>query len=346
MKLLYLILFIVFFYSCQSDRKNEIVQYGDGVQIIGRTVHHWTDVAVSEKGDIFACFPRNINENSFYSIAKIENEKMLPFPDNHWNNWNFKYRNDKDRFINITDIIIGKDGFLWALDASFYNDSVIRPPVLYKINIDDKRIDKKFIMHLHTKSSFLCCMDIDFENNFAYISDTGEGSLIVIDLNNGKSWSRLKGHSSFNMLSDYKDSSYVNNFNSIGLSYDRRFLFYTSLSNSSIYKVSAVALRNRDVLDYEMDFFLTYIGKRYYTHDLMFYNQKDYLIGDIEDRTLKLVCREEGVKKLLKIKSPELPGYFTRDTAGYVYLTTVLDNCENNDGKVSLLKLKPGCYKE
>ena len=160
-----------------------------------------TGVAVAPGEKIFAFSPR-WDYNPTFPVALVTGKNTLaPYPDAGWCMWNDSVKNEPQKhWISPQAGYVDSQGMLWILAPAAPGLKFIVPggPKLVKT---DPRTNKvlqtiSFPESVAPRKSYLNDVRIDLQNNYAYMTESGTGSLVVTDLKSGKSRSLLAKTSS------------------------------------------------------------------------------------------------------------------------------------------------------
>ena len=163
-----------------------------------------TGVGVSTKsGRIFVNFPYWSDDHSI-SVAEIVNGQPKAFPDDEWN----KSGPAASHFICVQSVVVDDQDNLWVLDpaAPKMQDIVKGGPKLVKIDLATNQVVQTipFGAEVALKKSYLNDVRIDTRANIAFITESGRGAIIVVDLKSGKARRLLDGHPSTQPEKDVK----------------------------------------------------------------------------------------------------------------------------------------------
>jgi sugar lactone lactonase YvrE len=163
-----------------------------------------TGVGVSTKsGRIFVNFPYWSDDHSI-SVAEIVNGQPKAFPDDEWN----KSGPAASHFICVQSVVVDDQDNLWVLDpaAPKMQEIVKGGPKLVKIDLATNQVVQTipFGEEVALKKSYLNDVRIDTRANIAFITESGRGAIIVVDLKSGKARRLLDGHPSTQLEKDVK----------------------------------------------------------------------------------------------------------------------------------------------
>lgn len=218
-----------------------------------------TGLTVSDDGRIFVSFPRWGDEVA-YTVAEVVDGRPVAFPDAEVNAWTGT--DPRDRLISVQSVVIDPDGFLWLLDtgAPSFSPYVPGGPKLIRVDLTRNRIDRVLPIHkaAMTPTTYLNDVRFDFRNGrYAYLTDSQPvGALVVVDLDTGQCWDRLRGHRSTQAQDQFRAvvegvvrAQYRVGVDGIAISADGARLFYCPLSSRRLYSVDTAALRDRALRD-------------------------------------------------------------------------------------------------
>jgi sugar lactone lactonase YvrE len=155
-----------------------------------------TGVTVSKDGRMFANFPR-WRKNLPFSVVELTPEgNFTPYPNKEWNAW--KGRPEKNKFTCVQSVI-AQGHSLFVLDPASPNmEGVIGRPMLYEFDLSTNKLANSwsFDTTVAPKKSYLNDVRIDDSAKKAYITDSGLGGLIVLDLTSGSASRVLGDHPS------------------------------------------------------------------------------------------------------------------------------------------------------
>lgn len=218
-----------------------------------------TGVTVSDDGRVFVSFPRWGDEVPF-TVAEVVHGAAGAFPNIGVNKWTGT--DPGERLISVQSVVIDPHGYLWLLDtgAPSFSAYVDMGPKLVRVDLTRNEIDQVVPIDptAMTPATYLNDVRFDFRHGrFAYLTDSQPtGALIVVDLDSGACWDRLRGHPTTQAQNQFRAvveglvrDQYRVGADGIAISADGGRLYYCPLSSRRLYSVDAAALRDRDVSD-------------------------------------------------------------------------------------------------
>jgi sugar lactone lactonase YvrE len=216
-------------------------------------------VAVSPGGRLFVSFPY---WSSAYDGALVEvlgNGTVIPYPDRAWNAWREGSLLDPaSHFVCVQSVLADRHGRLWVLDpaAPRFAGPVPYGPKLVQIDLRNDRVVRviRFGTDVAPAGSYLNDLRIDPSREFAYVTDSGLGALVIVDLTSGGARRVLTDHVSTRAESGVVPviegrelrgpDGKVPQFHADGIALDAagRFLYYRALTGRRLYRVPTRAL--------------------------------------------------------------------------------------------------------
>lgn len=220
-----------------------------------------TGIAVSKSGRIFVNFPLWDEHAHRYAVVELMPDgSTKPFPDETWNSWSLKDPDVGNKWVCVQSVVVDENDALWVLDPGNPLQQGTRPgaPKLVKIDLKTNAVAQTipFGADICPAKSYLNDVRFDLANNVAYISESGVGSIVVVDLKTGKARRTLDEDKS--VLLEKNISLTVNgkevmtaegkkpqfNIDGITLSPDGAYVYYQALMGSTLYRVPTAVLRD------------------------------------------------------------------------------------------------------
>ena len=209
-----------------------------------------TGVGVSVKsGRIFVNFPY-WSDDHFLSVAEIVNGQPKPFPNEEWN----KLGPAGSHFICVQSVIVDDHDNFWILDpASPKMQEIVKGgPKLVKVDLATNQVvhTVPFGEDITPAKTYLNDVRIDTRANTAFITDSGKGAIIVVNLTTGKARRLLDGHKSTQPEKDVKltvDGKQLIDqktkgppqiaSDGIALDTNNGYLYYHALTGHTLYRI-------------------------------------------------------------------------------------------------------------
>lgn len=214
-----------------------------------------TGVAVSKSGRIFVNFPDWSDDHSI-SVAEVVGGKPEPFPNDEWNRPGLA----ADHFVCVQSVYVDDSDSLWILDpaAPKMKEVVKGGPKLVKIDLVKNAVVQTipFGEDVAPKKSYLNDVRVDTKTQTAFITDSGLGAIVVVDLRTGKARRVLQNDHSTQAEKDFKlqvngrellaENGKAPQINSDGLAFDglKGLLYYHALTGRTLYRIKTADLKN------------------------------------------------------------------------------------------------------
>ena len=178
------IILVLFWSVCQNvfadDRLVEVVQSPE---------YHCMGIAVSKTSRIFAALPRYINDVTL-SVAEITSTNILTaFPGGRWNTFNptSSTDNPEERFVNVNAVLTDANDNLWVVDmGSVGSRTFANASKLVKINLQSNQVERIYYTSSLNAPAGFALNDVRIGSQHAYLTESGLGSVVIINLENGQ----------------------------------------------------------------------------------------------------------------------------------------------------------------
>jgi sugar lactone lactonase YvrE len=218
----------------------------------------WTGVAVSGEGRIFVNFPRW--SSIPFSVAEIVDSQLVPYPNTEWNTWGGTTP-PENHFVCVQSVYIDKENFLWILDPASINGSVVAGGAkLLKIDLQADSIIQIIYFNntIAPGQSYLNDIRVDTEEDVGYITESGIGALVVIDLTTGQSRRLLQNHYSvkaenIQLIINGQTVNFVVHSDGLALSNDGSYLYYKALTGYNLYRIKTEKLRDTTLTNTQLE---------------------------------------------------------------------------------------------
>ncbi len=225
-----------------------------------------TGVGVSTKsGRVFVNFPYWSDQHSI-SVAEIVSGQPKPFPNDEWN----KPGLPASHFVCVQSVVVDDQDNLWVLDpaAPKMQEIVKGGPKLVKIDLQANQLAQTipFGEDIAPDKSYLNDVRIDTRSDTAFITDSGKGAIIVVNLKNGNARRLLDGHPStqpekgFKLVVDGRElidqqKKAPPQIASDGIALDAKngYLYYHALTAHTLYRIQTSFLTNERLSEKDLE---------------------------------------------------------------------------------------------
>ena len=233
-----------------------------------------TGVGVSKKsGRMFVNFPYWSDQHSI-SVAEIVNGQPKPFPNEEWN----KPGPAASHFVCVQSVVVDDQDNLWVLDpaAPKMQEIVKGGPKLVKIDLLANQVAQTipFGEDIAPAKSYLNDVRIDTRSETGFITDSGKGAIIVVNLKDGTARRLLDGHAStqpekgFKLVVDGRElidqqKNAPPQIASDGIALDAKngYLYYHALTSHTLYRIKTTFLTDEQLSEKDLESKVEKIGQ-------------------------------------------------------------------------------------
>lgn len=219
-----------------------------------------TGVTVSAKGRVFVNFP-DWSDDHTTSVAEIIKGKPKPYPDEAWN---AKDGPAGKRWVCVQSVVVDDQDFLWVLDPASPKTEAVVPggPKLVKIDLKSDQVVQiiPFSDKIAPERSYLNDVRIDTKSGHAFMTESGTGAIIVVDLKSGQARRLLADSATTKLEPDASvtvdgmkildpKTQLAPGFQADGIALDRTggWLYYHALTGTQLYRVKTGDLLNESL---------------------------------------------------------------------------------------------------
>lgn len=251
------VIFLASLSICVATELEEVASFPD---------QQVTGVGVSEKsGRIFVNFPYWSDERGV-SVAEIVDGKPKPFPNEEWN----RPGPAGSHFICVQSVVVDDQDNLWIIDpaAPKTKEIVKGGPKLVEVDLKTNKVVKTipFGEDIAPSKSYLNDVRVDTGSNTAFITDSGLGAIVVVNLQSGKARRLLADSKStkvepgVTVTVDGKDlidqeKNKPPQFASDGIALDKKngYLYYHALTGHTFYRIKTADLTDTSLSKSDLD---------------------------------------------------------------------------------------------
>src|SRR4051812_12333149 len=172
-----------------------------------------TGVAISKTGRLFTNYPRWPGQHKYDVVEVFSNNEVKPYPNEEMNNW--KEGDDtQNKWVCVQAVYIDDEDYLWVVDPACPNmEKVVDNGYkVVKFNLSSNSIEKVYRFDgILSNKSYINDIRVDTKRGFAYLTNSNEGGLVIINLKTGttrevlNSNKLVKHDPSFTLIVDGKE---------------------------------------------------------------------------------------------------------------------------------------------
>jgi sugar lactone lactonase YvrE len=206
-------------------------------------------------------------------------------------------------------------------------------------------------------TSYMNDIRIDNRNHTAYLTDSGNGGIIVVDLESGRSRRLLDGHASVlpeqgvqvvvdgkPVLENGKPPQFK--ADSIALSPDGQYLYYKAITANTLYRIKTEVLRNPAASANNVATAVENVGATFPTDGLWMDKKGNLYLTDINHNGVVRRTAQGATERLVSDPKLQWPDTFSEgpDSAIYITASHINESPRFNEGK-STRKLPYAVFK-
>lgn len=304
--------------------------------VIAGSERQWTGLAISKEGRAFVCYPR-WSEALSPSVEELQGEAPpKPYPNEHWNLWDIAVP-PRECFVCVQSLVVDPENCLWILDAANprFAGVVKDGPKLLRVDLTLNEVVQRiyFDESAAPPDAYLNDVRVDTQRGCAYITDSGRGALVVVNLWTGRSRRVLENHPStrsegLTLVIGGKpwkrpDGS-LPQVHADGLALDAagEYLYYQALTGRSLYRIATRYLRDENFPVEELGNMVQLVGHTGAADGIMFGPDGMLYLSALEEGAIKRLTPDGRVETVIQDARISWPDSFAIGPDGSVLFTT------------------------
>ncbi len=301
---------------------------------IASSERQWTGITISGEGRMFVNFPRWPEEVPV-SVAETKDGKPYPYPNERWNNW--AAGKNPDSFFVCVQSVVADDGFLWVLDPANpqFGGVIEQGPRLHQFSLETDTLVRTYTFSEDNwkANSYFNDVRIDAARQFAYITDSGDGAIVVLNLADGSARRLLDEHPSTQAedivltiggekwLRPDGSQPQVHS-DGIALSANGAYLYYQALTGRTLYSIDTEYLRDTALYGPALWENVEEVAKSGPADGIMFGEDGNIYLSALEDNAIKRLTPAGEVETVIQDERIKWPDTFAKAPNGDMYFTT------------------------
>ncbi len=297
-----------------------------------------TGIAISKTGRFFVNFPRWSDRYQNAVIEVQPDGSSVPFPNADWNKWDLKQSDAGQHFVCVQSVVVDRNDALWVLDpaAPLTISPVPGGPKLVKIDLSTNQVSQVFLFDSSVilPDTYLNDVRFDETNGTAYITDSGHGGIVVLDLSTGSAHRDLDGDPS--VLADPNLAVVVDgqpilnpsgkplafNSDSVTLSPDAQYLYYKAINSITLYRVPTAILRDTSASPSDVSASVQAVSTNLFPTDGLWTDAQGRIyLSDIDDLAVKRLLPDGTIESVVSDRRLQWTDTFTQGPDGAIYIS-------------------------
>lgn len=315
--------------------------------VFADSTYQLTGVAISDSGRLFTNYPL-WSDTYKYALVEVKDKKPIPFPDEDRNSWK-EGQPGADKWVCVQAVYIDDQDFMWVVDPASPKMKKVyqQSHKLVRINLKDNKVEKTYTFNgIADENSYLNDVRVDTKLQFAYMTNSGTGGIVVVDLNSGKSRQVLQSHSSvrsdpnFKFIIDGKELTKEGvpvkmHSDGIALSPDGMWLYYKPLTDDKLYRVKTADLRDESLSQQQLAGKVEDLGNFVTTDGMTFDKAGNLYLGDLQRSAIVKISPDLKMSTLIQDKRLIWPDSYSVSKDGYLYISCsqIQKQPEYNEGQ-------------
>lgn len=326
--------------GCNNDDDDDATPTTPALNVpltaVATSTVQWTGVAVAQDGRVFANFPRMETDTIPYSVAIVSGAQATPFPDANWNTWD-RSQPTQNKFVCVQSVYTDANNFLWVLDAGSPQMRGVLPGAAKLLKFDPatgqlvQRVD--FPETVAYPTSYLNDVRVDTQTNFAYLTDSNQGAIIVVNLTTGVSRRLLNRDPSTkpeNLIITAEGRVWRNtsgelpsiDSDGLALTPDRTYLYYHALTGRRLYRIATAALRDEALTPAQLSQRVELVGTTNPTDGMLFDATGNLYLTDVENNAVTRITPANQFQVVAQDAQLKWPDSYATGSDGALYVTT------------------------
>lgn len=322
---------------------------------VATSPRQWTGIAISQDGRIFVNYPLWSASQPFAVGEMQPDGTVKPFPNEALNSWQ-PGRSPQTHFVCVQALYVDKRNRLWILDPANPRFEGVVPggPKLVSIDLVTNEIihTYHFGPEVALPDSYLNDLRVDGDRNVVYMTDSGNGALIVLDLKSGNARRLLDGHPSTQsedivLIIEDKPWLLPNgdepriHADGIALSSDGNWLYYQALTGRTLYRIETKNLRDTALADKNLGSRVETVGASGASDGIVFGLDGCVYLTSLEANAIRRTCDCGPVEAVVEDDRISWPDSFALGPEGALYFTTAqIHKGGNPEGPYRIFRLR------
>lgn len=298
-----------------------------------------TGVAISRAGRLFVNAPYWLGQPGTSVVEILPDGELRPYPSEDWFGWTAGGDADpRERFVCVQSVWVDDRDRLWILDPAAPNLAGVVPggPKLVAVDLATDTVERvyRFDEAIARPDSYLNDVRVDTDTGFAYITDSGAGGLVVLELASGAARRVLADHPStlaepgvvpeIEGIPLRAPSGEPLRVHADGIALDPRgeWLYYHALTGRHLYRVPTRALRDASDTAADLGAYVEDLGATVVTDGMLVDFAGNVYHTAIEQNAIVRWTFDGRLETVVEDPRIRWPDSFALDPDGRLHFTT------------------------
>jgi sugar lactone lactonase YvrE len=294
-----------------------------------------TGVAVSGSGRLFTCYPLWQGPHKYSLVEIIDGKEARPYPNEEMNNWK-EGEDGKTKWVCVQAVYIDDQDAMWVVDPAcpqmkeVYQNS----HKLVKINLQTNAVEQTwFFEGIASAKSYINDVRVDTNKGFAYLTNSNEGGILIVDFVSGKIRQVLQNHPSVKsdpsftfmiegreLMKEGKPAKMQSD--GIALTPDGEWLYYKPLTDNKLYRIRTKHLRDESLSAEQLADNVEDLGRFTTTDGMIFDHAGNLYVGDLQASAMKRIDQEHNIHTVVQDDDRLIwPDSYSISGEGYLYIS-------------------------
>lgn len=301
-------------------------------EVFSDNTYQLTGVAVSKEGRLFTNYPL-WSDIYKYAVVEVKSDgQSVPYPDLTMNT---NSTQKAEHWICVQAVHVDDSNSLWVVDpASPKQKGVVNNgQKLVKMDLATNSVQRTYYLAgPMDNSSYINDVRVDAHTKTAYLTNSTEGGIVIVDLPSGKARQVLQGTPGVTADPAYtltidghpvmkNGAPFKANSDGIALTPNGSYLYYKPLTDDKLYRIRTEYLRDTSLTASALASKVEYLG-RFTTTDGMIFDKKGNLyLGDLERYRIVRIDPQMQMTVLIEDKRLIWPDSYQVSHDGYLYVS-------------------------
>lgn len=328
------------------DKQEAQVSASDLELVFEDSTYQFTGIAKEDGGHLLVNYPRWSAIYRYGVVQVTGSPGIVPYPNEVMNQWQ-PGEPGQNKWVCVQSSYYDDAGTLWILDPAAPMLKTIQGEgaKLVRMNKANNTVDKTYsFMSIVPDTAYVNDVRVDVQRQYAYLTESKGGGIIVVNLATGQMRRLLSAHYSTKSDPAYKyiidgrelmKEGRPAKFNSdgIALTPDGAWIYYKPLTDDKLYRIKTEYLRDWNLSDADMGTKVEDLGHFASTDGMIFDKNGNLYFGDPQNyRMLKI---DKDLKMTTLIQDDRLiwpDSYAIADGYLYISCSQIQKQPEYNEG--------------